>query len=108
MGYRGKVHEQKCARELRAESWTLEQIADELGVAKSSVSLWVRDVEFTPRGRAARHADGRPMRFSAASGRRSMPSSPKDAHVSGNSRSATCWSRVSRSTPGRDPSATDW
>ena len=49
MGYRGLVAEQNRARDLRAESWTLQAIADELGVAKSSVSLWVRDVEFVPR-----------------------------------------------------------
>ena len=46
------VAEQGLARDLRAEAWTLEEIADELGVAKSSVSLWVRDVEFEPRPRA--------------------------------------------------------
>jgi transcriptional regulator with XRE-family HTH domain len=51
MGYGGKVVEQERARELRARSWTLEEIAAELGVAKSSVSLWVRDVEFVPRAR---------------------------------------------------------
>lgn len=51
MGYRGKVREQARSRELRAQGWTLQEIADELGVAKSSVSLWVRDVEFTPRRR---------------------------------------------------------
>lgn len=51
MGYRGKVREQERARELRTEAWTLREIATELGVAKSSVSLWVRDVEFTPRPR---------------------------------------------------------
>ena len=44
MGYRGKVEEQQQARQLRARAWTLQEIADELGVAKSSVSLWVRDV----------------------------------------------------------------
>jgi hypothetical protein len=48
MGYRGKVKEQEAARALRAEGKTLAQIAARLGVAKSSVSLWVRDVEFTP------------------------------------------------------------
>ena len=48
MGYGGKVREQLRARELRAEAWTLQDIATELGVSKSSVSLWVRDVEFTP------------------------------------------------------------
>ena len=33
---------------MRAEGMTLLDIATQLGVAKSSVSLWVRDVEFTP------------------------------------------------------------
>jgi transcriptional regulator with XRE-family HTH domain len=51
VGYRGKVVEQNRARELRALGWTLLDIATELGVAKSSVSLWVRDVEFEPRPR---------------------------------------------------------
>lgn len=48
MGYRGKLYEQARARELRAAGGTLVEIADELGVSKSSVSLWVRDVPFTP------------------------------------------------------------
>jgi transcriptional regulator with XRE-family HTH domain len=48
MGYRGKVEEQEQARVLRARNMTLQDIATELGVAKSSVSLWVRDVPFTP------------------------------------------------------------
>ncbi len=51
MGYRGKVGEQERARELRAQSWTLEQIAAELGVSRSAVSLWVREVEFEPKPR---------------------------------------------------------
>lgn len=51
MGYRGKVADQNRARDLRAQAWTLQQIADELGVAKSSVSLWVRDVIFEPKPR---------------------------------------------------------
>jgi hypothetical protein len=48
MGYRGKVKEQEEARRLRAENHTILQIAEKLGVSKSSVSLWVRDVPFTP------------------------------------------------------------
>ena len=48
MGYRGKLREQAQARELRAQNLTLQEIADRLGVSKSSVSLWVRDVPFTP------------------------------------------------------------
>jgi hypothetical protein len=46
VGYRGKVELQESARVLRAEGRTLLSIATELGVAKSSVSLWVRDVPF--------------------------------------------------------------
>ena len=48
MGYRGKVEEQERARTMRGRNMTLQDIATELGVAKSSVSLWVRDVEFIP------------------------------------------------------------
>jgi hypothetical protein len=48
MGYRGKTAEQEEARRLRADSWTLQDIAEKLGVSKSSVSIWVRDVPFTP------------------------------------------------------------
>jgi hypothetical protein len=57
VGYRGKLEERTRARELRAQAWTLQEIADELGVAKSSVSLWVRDVGFdaTSRRSAATH-----------------------------------------------------
>lgn len=55
MGYGGKVEERQRARELRAQAWTLADIASELGVAKSSVSLWVRDVAFEPRPRNRGH-----------------------------------------------------
>ena len=53
MGYRGKVELQEQARVLRAEGHTLLDIATQLSVAKSSVSVWVRDVPFEPRGRRA-------------------------------------------------------
>ena len=49
MGYRGKIAERNLARDLRAEGYTLYEIAEQLGVAKSSVSLWVRDVPFVAR-----------------------------------------------------------
>ena len=52
MGYAGKVVERQRARELRATGATLASIAAELGVSKSSVSLWVRGVEFEERPRA--------------------------------------------------------
>ena len=51
MGNAGKVEERERARALRAQAWTLEEIAVELGVARSTVSLWVRDVDFEPRPR---------------------------------------------------------
>jgi transcriptional regulator with XRE-family HTH domain len=54
MGYRGKVGEQQRARELRAQAWTLAEIAAELGVSRSSASVWVRDVPFDEAARAER------------------------------------------------------
>jgi len=46
MGYRGKLAEQNRARDLRALGWTYKEICEELGVSRSSVSAWVRDVAF--------------------------------------------------------------
>jgi hypothetical protein len=66
MGYGGKVAEQQRARDLRARSWTLQDIATELGVSKSSVSLWVRDVEFVPRPRNRGHRSMKPHPFHVA------------------------------------------
>ncbi|MGE5210101.1 MAG: hypothetical protein ACM3MM_02490, partial [Acidobacteriota bacterium] len=60
MGHGGKFVERERARALRAQSWTLQEIADELGVAKGSVSVWVRDVEFTPKPRNRGHSGHRP------------------------------------------------
>jgi hypothetical protein len=60
MGYAGKFVERERARQLRAQSWTLQEIATELGVAKGSVSVWVRDVEFTPKPRNRGHAGCKP------------------------------------------------
>lgn len=68
MGYRGKTAEREQARRLRAEAWTLQEIADRLGVSKGSVSVWVRDVDFTPRPRrpARRRAPNALQRRKAA------------------------------------------
>lgn len=58
MGYRGFVEQRDEARRLRAGAATLAEIATALGVSRSTVSVWVRDVEFTPRPRnrgAPRH-----------------------------------------------------
>jgi len=49
MGYRGKLAERQQARQLRRTGLPLSEIALRVGVSKSSVSLWVRDVEFEPR-----------------------------------------------------------
>lgn len=54
MGYRGKLAEQQQARQLRRTGLPPAEIAAHLGVAKSSVSLWVRDVEFSPLPRPPR------------------------------------------------------
>jgi len=63
MGYRGKVREQEEARRLRAQGKTLAKIAQQLHVSKSSVSLWVRDVPFTPsKQRRGPHRRRHPLR----------------------------------------------
>ncbi|MDQ1404251.1 MAG: hypothetical protein QOG03_2567, partial [Actinomycetota bacterium] len=49
MGYRGKLHEQDQARRLRAQGWTMPDIAKQLGVSQGSVSAWTRDVAYQPR-----------------------------------------------------------
>jgi hypothetical protein len=61
MFVRRKDEEQREARRMRAElGWSVGRIARELGVAKSSVSVWVRGV--APRGRPLRPADALPVR----------------------------------------------
>ena len=54
MGYRGKLREQQQARQLRRTGLPVAEIASQLGVSKSSVSLWVRDVAFEPLPRPPR------------------------------------------------------
>jgi hypothetical protein len=54
MGYRGKLAERQQARLLRRTGLPLAEIAARLGVSKSSVSLWVRDVAFEPVPRVTR------------------------------------------------------
>jgi transcriptional regulator with XRE-family HTH domain len=43
-----KTDEQRLARELRAQGWSIKEIEHRLGVSRSSVSLWVRDVVLGP------------------------------------------------------------
>jgi hypothetical protein len=54
MGYRGKLAEREQARRLRATGLPMAEITARLGVSKSSISLWVRDVPFEPRPGPAR------------------------------------------------------
>jgi len=42
-----KAKKKKLARELRKQGWSLNEIRHKLRVAKSSVSIWVRDIELT-------------------------------------------------------------
>jgi hypothetical protein len=62
VGYRGKLEERAQARELRAPAWTMPEIAEHLGVSRSSVSLWTRDVPFDPSARRSARTDRRPRR----------------------------------------------
>jgi hypothetical protein len=48
-----KTIERACARELRAEGWSIGEIQQRLGVSRSSVSIWVRDVPLSPGQRDA-------------------------------------------------------
>ena len=107
MGYRGKLAEQQQARQLRRTGLPLAEIAATLGVSKSSVSLWVRDLEFTPLPRPPR-------------GRRRAPNAlqrHKQAEVdrlveqgrapgSAACRSGSSWWRVLRCTRGKGRSGT--
>jgi hypothetical protein len=52
MGYRGRIEDRERARALRAQAWTLQQIADKVGAPRGQVSVWVRDVDFVPRPRS--------------------------------------------------------
>jgi predicted transcriptional regulator len=54
MGYRGKTREREEARALRAAGLTMPAIAERLGVSRSSVSLWTRDVPVDPAARRSR------------------------------------------------------
>jgi transposase len=48
-----KTAERECARKLRREEGrSVKELASLLGVARSSISLWVRDIELTDEQRA--------------------------------------------------------
>lgn len=45
---KAKTKKHELAIKLRQQSWSLNEIANELNVSKSSVSVWVREVKLTP------------------------------------------------------------
>ena len=47
-----RIEDQKKARKLRRQGWTLPEIATEVDAGKGLVSLWVRDVEISKAGKA--------------------------------------------------------
>src|SRR3954447_23046785 len=50
-----KTVEQQRARELRSLGWSIGEIQQELGVSRSSVSHWVREVPLSPEARSRLH-----------------------------------------------------
>lgn len=66
MGYRGKVAERERARQLRAQGWTMPDIAAELGVSRGSVSNWTRDIEVRIGRRVLRRGPNALQRAKAA------------------------------------------
>lgn len=63
-----KINEQKQARELRKQGWSLLEIANKLHVAKSSVSNWVRNIKLTPKQK--KRLDDKRIKFAAQGGKR--------------------------------------
>ncbi|MAS33200.1 MAG: hypothetical protein CL610_04285 [Anaerolineaceae bacterium] len=59
-----KPEKREAARRLRREGQSINEIVHALGVSKSSVSLWVRDVELTPQQQRALY-DRRGPRYEA-------------------------------------------
>jgi len=104
MGYRGKLAERQQARQLRRTGLPLAEIAGCLGVSKSSVSLWVRDVAFEPLPAGPAVVDALPTPCSAASRPRSTSSSPRGAPGSAGCQNGTSWWPGWRCTRGKAPS----
>jgi predicted transcriptional regulator len=63
-----KVNEQSLAKQLRKQGMSIGAISLELGVAKSSVSLWIRDIKIT--GSQSAHLKGLPFTSEAVEKRR--------------------------------------
>jgi transcriptional regulator with XRE-family HTH domain len=61
-----KTAEKARARELRAQGWSVREIEQELGVARASVSIWVRDIILGPSQRERLLTRTRPGQLVAA------------------------------------------
>jgi transcriptional regulator with XRE-family HTH domain len=59
MGYMGKIALQEKARDLRKRGFSIKAIEKELGISRSSASLWTRDVELTSDQLKSLYADKR-------------------------------------------------
>lgn len=86
-----KFDDKKKARELRTQGMAVPTIAKELGVSKSSVSLWVRDIpvpeKFTPEYRAERREEVKNLLDKIREdNRKERIASRKDRLVSGDGR----------------------
>jgi transposase-like protein len=67
-----KPEKREAARRLRQQGWSVKEITRELGVAKSSVSLWVRDIELTPEQKRALHDRSGPRYRAQANGSKAV------------------------------------
>jgi len=106
MGYRGKLAERQQARQLRRAGLPLAEIAARLGVSKSSVSLWVRDVAFEPLPRVTRVAGESPTPSSGGARPRSTGCWPRVGPASGGCRSGSSSWPGSRCTRGKGVNGT--
>jgi hypothetical protein len=61
-----KTAERERARALRTQGWSVKEIERELAVARSSVSLWVRDIELSEEARRRLLTRTRPGQLAAA------------------------------------------
>jgi DNA-binding MarR family transcriptional regulator len=70
-----KTSEREMARKLRQEGLSVREIEGRVGVARSSVSVWVRDVELTPEQREVLRCRPRPSNADAFRRRRLLSQS---------------------------------
>ncbi|MBZ0302159.1 MAG: Hin recombinase [Anaerolineae bacterium] len=67
-----KPEQREAARRLRQQGWSVNEIMRELGVSKSSVSLWVRDIPLTAEQERALHDRHGPRYHAQANGSKAV------------------------------------